>query len=140
MGQNKDSLTGREKAMHASKQNKQTTASHGQAGVQLSPGQQGPITRNDDLGRQTASTLLPSFYFPQFYMLSHMSYMTPYGLVWSYTWVTTTPCSSIGLGQSGWKVAQQKRTWGCWSTAAGQKSHLHPGPLSEIVWPAGQGK
>ena len=35
----------------------------------------------------------------------------------SCTWVTATPCSAAGLGKSGWKAAQQKRTWGCWSTA-----------------------
>ncbi|GAB0209560.1 mitochondrial enolase superfamily member 1 [Grus japonensis] len=32
-------------------------------------------------------------------------------------WVTTTPCNARGLGKSGWKAAQQKRTWGCWLTA-----------------------
>jgi len=27
------------------------------------------------------------------------------------------PCNATGLGKSGWKVAQQKRTLGCWSTS-----------------------
>jgi len=31
----------------------------------------------------------------------------------SCTLVTTTPCNATGLGKSGWKAAQQKRTWGC---------------------------
>ena len=35
----------------------------------------------------------------------------------SYTWATATPCNATGLGKSGWKAAQQRRTWGCWSTA-----------------------
>jgi len=35
----------------------------------------------------------------------------------SFAWVTTAPCNATGLGRSGWKAAQQKRTWGCWSTA-----------------------
>lgn len=34
-----------------------------------------------------------------------------------YTWVTTTPCSGVGLGESGWKFAHQKRTRECWLTA-----------------------
>jgi len=36
----------------------------------------------------------------------------------SCTLVTTTPCNTTGLGKSGWKAAQQKRTWGCSSTAS----------------------
>ncbi|GAB0182823.1 mitochondrial enolase superfamily member 1 [Grus japonensis] len=32
-------------------------------------------------------------------------------------WVTTAPCNATGLGMSGWKAAQWKRTWGCWSIA-----------------------
>jgi len=32
------------------------------------------------------------------------------------TLVTTTPCNAVGLRKSGWKAAQQKRTFGCWST------------------------
>ena len=50
----------------------------GQAGVQPSPGKQGSITRNGDLGRQTPSLWmsLPSSFFPQLYMLS----MTSYGM------------------------------------------------------------
>jgi len=31
------------------------------------------------------------------------------------TWVTTTPCNATGLGRSGWKAAQRKRTLECWS-------------------------
>jgi len=31
----------------------------------------------------------------------------------SCTLVTTTPCNTTGLGRSGWKAAQQKRTLGC---------------------------
>lgn len=33
-----------------------------------------------------------------------------------YTWVTT-PCSGVGLGESGWKFACWKRTRGCWLAA-----------------------
>ena len=31
--------------------------------------------------------------------------------------VTKTPCNATGFGRIGWKAAQWKRTWGCWSTA-----------------------
>lgn len=33
----------------------------------------------------------------------------------SCTSVTTSPCNSTDLGQSGWKAAWGKRIWGCWS-------------------------
>jgi len=36
----------------------------------------------------------------------------------SCTLVTTTPCNATGLGRSGWKAAQQKRTLGCWWTGS----------------------
>ncbi|PKU35437.1 rna-directed dna polymerase from mobile element jockey-like [Limosa lapponica baueri] len=35
----------------------------------------------------------------------------------SCTWVTTIPCSATGLGESGWRAAWEKRTWGYWSRA-----------------------
>ena len=35
----------------------------------------------------------------------------------SCTFVTRTPCNATGLGRSGWKAVQWKRTCGCWSTA-----------------------
>ena len=34
-----------------------------------------------------------------------------------WTWVKTVSCSGRGLGNGGWKVAWQKRPWGCWPTA-----------------------
>jgi len=56
------------------------TTSHRQAGVHPSPGNQGSITPNGDLGRWT--TLLrmspPSSFFPQLYMLSMMLYGVEY--------------------------------------------------------------
>ncbi|KAK4816741.1 hypothetical protein QYF61_022293 [Mycteria americana] len=30
----------------------------------------------------------------------------------------SNPCNATGLGKSGWKAAWQRRTWGCWLTAA----------------------
>lgn len=65
-----------------------------------------------------------------------------------HTLVTTTPCSDTDLGKSGWKTAQKRRIWGCWSTAgwtwASSVSRYPRRPmaswlLSEIMWPAGLG-
>ena len=67
----------------------------------------------------------------------------------SCTWVTTTPCNATGLGSSGWKATQQKRTLGCWSTASWTWASSVPRwprrPMaswlvSGIVWPAGAGR
>lgn len=33
-------------------------------------------------------------------------------------WVTKKPSSTTGLEKRSWKAAQQKRSWGCWWTAA----------------------
>ena len=56
------------------------TASHGQAGVQPSPGKQGSIMCNSYLGRQVPSLQMSptSFFFPQLSMLSMMSYGLEY--------------------------------------------------------------
>jgi len=60
-----------------------------------------------------------------------------------------TWCSGIGLGKSGWKIAQQKRTWECWLTASWTWASSVPRwprrpmaswPASEIAWPAGPAK
>jgi len=66
-----------------------------------------------------------------------------------YTWVMTTPWSSMAPGKSGWEAAWQKRSWGCWSTAMWTwvssvprwpRRPMASWPASEIVWPAGLGK
>ena len=63
--------------------------------------------------------------------------------------VTTTPCNATGLGRSGWKAAQWKRTLGCRSTAGWTWASSVPRwprrPTaswlgSGIVWPAGAGR
>jgi len=33
-------------------------------------------------------------------------------------WLTRAPCNATGLGRSGWKAAQWKRTLGCWLTTS----------------------
>ena len=61
------------------KQNKEFIHSFPWAGrCSASPGKQGSITRNGDLGRETPSLPMspPSFFFPQLYILS----MTSYGM------------------------------------------------------------
>ncbi|NXL45419.1 KSR2 Kinase, partial [Podilymbus podiceps] len=75
----KDSLTGKAKATYRqSKPRNSFPPSHGQAGVQPSPGKQGSIARNGELGRQTPSlrTSPPSSSFPRLYMPS----VTPCGV------------------------------------------------------------
>lgn len=48
-----------------------------------------------------------------------------------------------GLGKNSWKIAWQKRTWGCWSTTGWTWTSSVPRrsrrswPVSEVVWPAG---
>ena len=67
----------------------------------------------------------------------------------SCTRVTTTPCNATGLERSGWKGAQRKRTWGCWSTTswtwAGSVPRWPRRPraswlVSGMVWPAVAGR
>lgn len=45
---NTERLLGKAKAVHVEKNKEWIHCSHGQAGVQLSPGEQGPVTRNSD--------------------------------------------------------------------------------------------
>lgn len=70
----KDNLVGKAKASCTSngKIKDSLTLSHHQAGVQPSPGKQGAITLNGDLGRQTPLLQMSScsFFFPQLYSLS----------------------------------------------------------------------
>lgn len=42
------------------------------------------------------------------------------------TLVVTTPWSDIGLGKSGWKVAWQKKSWGCSSKARRTQARIVP--------------
>ena len=66
----------------------------------------------------------------------------------SCTWVTTTPCNATGLGESVWKAARRKRTWGCWliadwtwaSTVPRWPRPMASWLVSGIVWPAGVGR
>lgn len=53
-----------------------------------------------------------------------------------YTWVTT-PCSGVGLGESGWKFACQKRTRGCWLAAGWTVSSVPRWPRKPTAsWPS----
>ena len=113
IGWDKGSLIGKAKGMHASKakQGIHSLPPSGQAGAQLSPGQQGSITRNGYLGRQMPSlrTSLPSF-FPQLYMLSMMSYGMeyPFGQLGSAVPAVSPPnllcTSSLFTGRVGWEA------------------------------------
>lgn len=47
-------------------------------GRQPSPGQQGPITRDDDLGRQVLSLQISPHLFPLLFILSIISYSLEY--------------------------------------------------------------
>jgi len=64
-------------------------------------------------------------------------------------WVTPTPYNATGLGRSGWRAAQRKRTLGCWSTAGWTGASSVPRwprrPTaswlgSGMIWPAGVGR
>lgn len=60
------------------------------------------------------------------------------------SWDLTTWSSTIGLGNSGWKVPQQKRTSGCWTWAnrvlRWLRRPMARWPATEIAWPEGPGK
>lgn len=51
-------------------------------------------------------------------------------------WVTTTLCSNTSLQKSDWKVAWQKRIWGCWLAAGSMprwpRRPVPSWPVSEI--------
>lgn len=62
----------------------------------------------------------------------------------SCVWVSTIPCMTKGLGKSGWKASQQKRTCVCWSTTSCTwlisvlrcpRRPKASWPVPEIVWP-----
>lgn len=38
---------------------------------------------------------------------------------WSPALGPQQPLTELLWGESGWKAAQQKKTWGCWPTASG---------------------